>query len=91
MRHIKYLSLKTVTIELATTLQEKAGKNNINLITAKIAYACGAIGYFKKVKLIDFYSSLIEELRGSGGWSEEGKICAKIEDIGGLVYCPKKL
>ena len=89
MRHIKPITVNTVTIEIAGIIEKRLGKNGIDLKTAKISHACGAIGYFKKVRLKDFYSSLNDELKtASSDWDNQTKICSKLEDIGGLRYCP---
>jgi len=92
MRRVKPLTDNTVTIELAEILEKKIGRNGIDLKAAKIGHACGAIAYFKKVRLKDFYTSLIPELKAStSDWSLQAKVCRKIEDIGGLKYCPKEI
>lgn len=92
MRQIKPLTINTVTIEIASDLENKLGRNGIDLITAKIGNACGAIGYFKKVKLRDFYKRLLEEFNLVGNdWNQQAAICSKLEDIGGLKYCPNEI
>lgn len=92
MRSIKTLTTNTVTIELAGILEDRLGRNEIDLVTAKIGQACGAIGYFKKVKLKDFYSTLLTELKSaSSDWNNQEGICSRIEDVGGLKNCPKDL
>lgn len=92
MRQIKPITDNTVTIELAQILEGKIGRNNIDIKTAKIGHACGAVSYFKKVKLKDFYSSFIPEMKAvSGDWHGQGAVCKKIEDIGGLIYCPNEI
>lgn len=89
MRHIQPITDKTVTIEMSSVLQEKLGRTGITLVIAKIAHACGAMGYFKKSRLKDFYNDLDIELKSSASdWNKQSKICAKLEDIGGLNYCP---
>src|SRR5690606_8507654 len=63
----------------------------IKLKTAKIGNACGAMGYFKKVRLIDFYGNLKTEVKKIGSdWTAQKIFCAKLEDIGGLKYCPSE-
>ncbi|WP_312364725.1 hypothetical protein [Sphingobacterium sp.] len=62
LRKIKSLTDNTVQIELAKTIEKRFGRGSVDFKSAKIAYACGAIAYFKKVKLIDFYNTLYEEL-----------------------------
>uniref|UniRef100_UPI004048396C hypothetical protein n=3 Tax=Roseivirga sp. TaxID=1964215 RepID=UPI004048396C len=89
MRHIKPLTEKTVTIEMASILEKKLDRTGINLKTAKIGNACGAMGYFKKVRLMDFYGNLKTEVTKIGSdWTAQKNFCAKLEDIGGLKYCP---
>jgi len=91
MRHIEPFTEKTVIIEMATILEKKLGRTGINLKTAKIGNACGAMGYFKKVRLIDFYGNLKVEAKEIGSdWTAQKKFCAKLEDIGGLKYCPSE-
>jgi len=89
MRHIKPITTTTVTIEIAAIIEKRLGKNGIDLKTAKIGHACGAIGYFKKVRLRDFYSYLRDELKtATSDWDKQTKMCSTLEDIGGLRYCP---
>ena len=91
LRHVSQFSDTQVIIEIANNLEAKLGRNPIDLLTAKLGHASGASGYFKKVKLRDFYGQLLGELRAAGDWSTQGKVMAKFEDIGGLTYCPKEL
>jgi len=89
MRHIKPVTANTVTIEIAASLERRLGRKGIDLITAKVGHACGAIGYFKKAKLKDFYASILRELKDTTEWEAQTVICSKLEDVGGLLYCPK--
>ena len=92
LRHIKPHTNTQVTIDVAATLEDKLGRNPIDLLTAKLGNASGATGYFKKVKLKDFYNQLLTELKASASdWSAQTKIMTKFEDIGGLAYCPEEL
>lgn len=92
MRAVKELTDVTVIIELAGIIEARLGSAGLDLKTAKIAHACGAIGYFKKVRLKDFYSKIYDELAGAGSdWDEQATVCAKLEDIGGLSSCPSDL
>jgi len=91
MRHIQPITDKTVTIEMSSSLQDKLGRTGITLVIAKIAHACGAMGYFKKSRLKDFYNDLDSKLKSAlSDWNKQSRICAKLEDIGGLKYCPKE-
>ncbi len=92
MRHIKPITTNTVTIEIAAIIERRLGKNGIDLKTAKIGHACGAIGYFKKVRIKDFYGLLKDDLNSAkSDWNKQTKICSTLEDIGGLRYCPDEL
>ncbi len=91
MRHIQPITEKTVTIEMASVLEKKLDRTGINLKIAKIGNACGAMGYFKKVRLLDFYGNLKTEVKIIGSdWCGQSKFCSKLEDIGGLKYCPQE-
>jgi DNA-binding MltR family transcriptional regulator len=92
LRHIKPITDKTVTIELASILEDKLGRSGINLMIAKIAYAYGALGYFKRVRLKDFFGKLQEDLKSTGSdWAKQKNVSAKLEDVGGLKNCPDEL
>jgi DNA-binding MltR family transcriptional regulator len=92
MRQIRPITNNTVTIEIASDLENRLGRNAIDLITAKISHACGAIGYFKQVKLRDFYGSILEEFKtASSDWDKQTAICSKLEDVGGLKNCPNEI
>lgn len=92
MRHISELTNTQVVIDTAKILEDKLGRNPIDLITAKLGHATKASGYFKKVKLKDFYSLLLSEIKtASSDWNEQTKVMVKFEDIGGLKYCPDEL
>ncbi|HDZ14057.1 hypothetical protein LCGC14_0762870 [marine sediment metagenome] len=89
LRHVQSLTEKIVTIEIAAILESRLDRLGIDIKTAKISHACGALGYFKKVRLKDFFGKLKNDLKASGNdWSEQKKVCIKIEDIGGLIFCP---
>jgi DNA-binding MltR family transcriptional regulator len=92
MRHIFPLTPNTVTIEIAGIIEAKLNGKSIDLKTAKISNACGAISYFKKVRLKVFYSSILEEIKdASSDWALQTAGVSKLEDIGGLVNCPLEL
>jgi len=91
LRHIKDLTDTQVTIEIAKSLEDKLGRNPIDLLTAKLGNASGATGYFKKVKLKDFYGEFLAELKATSDWSTQTKTMTRFEDIGGLSFCPEDL
>lgn len=92
MRHIREITNTQVTIEIAKNLEDRIGRNPIDILSAKLGHAFGATGYFKKVKLKDYYSSLLEEIKSaSNDWNKQTNVMAKFEDIGGLIYCPDEL
>ena len=91
LRHFKEHTNTTVTIEIAKSLEEKLGRNPIDILTAKLGYATGATGYFKKVKLNEFYQKLLAEIKAVGDWNSQAKFMAKFEDLGGLMFCPPEL
>jgi len=91
LRHIKDHTDAQVTIEVAKSLEDKLGRNPIDILTAKLGNASGATGYFKKVKLKDFYGQLLAEMKASSDWEHQGRVMTKFEDIGGLMYCPDYL
>lgn len=92
LRHIKPITDKTVTIDIAAILEAKLERAGIDLKIAKISQACGALGYFKKVRLKDFFEKIRLGLKDTGtSWSQQKRACAKLEDVGGLKYCPKEV
>jgi len=92
MRHISKFTNTQVVIETAKILEDRLGRNHIDLITAKLGHATNASGYFKKVKLKDFYNQLLNEIEtASNNWPEQTKVMEKFENIGGLRYCPDEL
>ncbi|MFT3918209.1 hypothetical protein [Cloacibacterium sp.] len=92
MRHVGEITNTQVIIDTAKILEDRLGRNPIDLITAKLGHATSASGYFKKVKLKDFYNQLLSEIKAaSSDWSEQTKVMVKFEDIGGLRYCPDEL
>ncbi|MDP2946599.1 MAG: hypothetical protein Q8N88_00655 [Nanoarchaeota archaeon] len=91
LRHIKDHTDPQVTIEVAKSLEDKLERNAIDILTAKLGNASGATGYFKKVKLKDFYGQLLAEIKAARDWNDQTKIMTKFEDIGGLLYCPDEL
>lgn len=92
MRNILPLTPNTVTIEIAGIIEDKLKGGGIDLKTAKISNACGAIAYFKKIRLKVFYSSILTELNdASTSWSKQSAVVSKLEDIGGLINCPMEL
>lgn len=91
MRHLQSRTDKTVVIDLTKSLEERLGKNPVDLKTAKIASACGALGYMKKVKRTDYFTEVFITLLNATDWDDQGKHCANLEDAGGLVHCPDEI
>lgn len=92
MRNIQPLTPNTVTIEIASIIEKRLNGKIIDLKTAKISNACGAIAYFKKIRLKEFYEKLLEELKDSvNDWSDQALAIAKLEDVGGLSSCPPEV
>lgn len=89
MRHISKFTNTQVVIDTAKILEERLGRNPIDLLTAKLGHATSASSYFKKVKLKDYYNFLLTEIKtASNDWAKQAEIMSTIEDIGGLKYCP---
>jgi hypothetical protein len=91
LRHIKTHTSSQVTIGIAKKLEDRIGRNPIDTLTAKIGNASGATGYFKNVKLREFYTTYLTKLKQVGDWDELTKLMKKFEDIGGLQYCPEEI
>lgn len=91
LRHIRNHTAPQVTIEIAKELEEKIGRNTISIKIAKVGNASGATGYFKKVKLKDYYNTFLEKFKATSDWDEQTKIMKLFEDIGGLKFCPIEL
>jgi hypothetical protein len=92
MRNIKDFTFPTVIIEIAAIIETRYTGNGIDLKTAKISYACGAIAYFKKIKLNDFYSKLFDEIGAAAdNWRSQTQVALKLEDIGGIANCPQEI
>lgn len=92
MRHLHPLTPNQVIIEIAGIIDSRYCKKGIDLKTAKISTACGAMPYFKKSKLRDFYTGINLQLENTGNdWSKQGEIVSMIEDIDGIANCPHPL
>lgn len=92
MRHLHPLTPNQVTIEISIIIDSRYCKKGIDIKTAKISTACGAMPYFKRSKLRDFYRNLKSQLDNLGSdWAKQGEVVSMIEDIGGITNCPQPL
>jgi len=92
---VEILTQPSVKIELADYFQQKMGRKGIDILHAKVANACGAMSYFKKARIMDFYKALLFNLQRIGThWTKHtahSDALGDFEDIGGLTYCPDEL
>jgi hypothetical protein len=58
MRYFKVTTKTPVVIEIEKHLEDRLGRNPIDLVTAKIGHAVGASAYFKRTKINDYYHSI---------------------------------
>jgi hypothetical protein len=91
LRHFKSKTKTQVVIASASILEEKL-KGSIDLITAKIGHAIGATSYFKKVKVKDYYNTILDMFSKAGNyWERQTKATYLFHDVGHFSYCPKEL
>jgi hypothetical protein len=91
LMHFKTKTKTACVIEVAKILENKIGKKPIDLVTARIGHAIGATAYFKKIKIKDFYHSLLLQFKSVTKWSEQAKVVGTFNDIGHFTYCPPDL
>lgn len=95
LSHLEQLTQSSVKIELAEYLQQRMGRKGIDILHARVANACGAMSYFKKARILDFYKAIFINLQRIGThWKNHtvhGDALGDFEDIGGLTLCPDEL
>lgn len=90
LRHFRDITKTPVVIESAKKIEEKLGRNPIDIDTAFLSHAIGATPYFKSTKRSDLYSSLAERFKqSSSSWSEQSNITNIFHDLGHFIYCPQ--
>ncbi len=85
-----------VKIEMAEHIQERMGRQGmLDLIHARISYACGALPYLKLARIKDFFERYYKKLEKVGyrwdKYKEHGPLLEEFQDIGGFEYCPEKI
>lgn len=91
LRHFKTTTQTPVVIWIAKELEQKLGRNPIDLITAKIGHAIGATAYFKRTKIKDYYNTIVTQIQDAGSdWSKQTKSVLTFHDIGHFIYCPNE-
>lgn len=94
LRQFSPITKKQVLVELGSKLQERLRNKRLELVVAKVAYAAGILPYLKQRKLEDFFEWMYQRLEKIGyNWRHFESHRAPLEDledVGGLIYCPKK-
>ena len=89
LRHFRSITKTSVTIESAKKIEQKLGRNPIDLNTANLCHAIGATPYFKSTKVSDLYGFLASRFKKSNSsWGEQSEITKVFHDLGHFIYCP---
>ncbi len=95
IRYLEPVTPPQVKIELASNIGQRIGRNKLDLVHAKVAYAFGALPYLRQAQLRDFFASLLQQMEQVGyHWQshdEHSKLLDSFEDVGGLEFCPLDL
>lgn len=95
MRCLEPVTPPQVKIDLASDLGQRVGRSRLDVVHAKVAYACGALPYLRQVQLRDFFDSLYQRMESAGyRWQNHAThtdLLETLEDVGGLVHCPSSL
>ena len=95
MRCLELITPPQVKIELASDLGQRIGRNKLDVVHAKVAYACGALPYLRQVQLRDFFGFLFQQMEKIGyqwqGHTKHANVLEILEDVGGLATCPTAL
>jgi hypothetical protein len=93
LRYLEPTTQAPVRLEIARSLQERIGRQGIDLAHAKVAHAIGALPYLKKVQLEDFFRAYMKKMDDVGyHWTKNEqhvKLLGDLEDLGGLKHCPE--
>ena len=96
LRSLQTRTHNTVKIELGKTIQNRIGRNPIDLAIAKVASASGVMPYLKQRQVEQFFSNFYETRFKKIGyhWKQHdlhSDIFNDFDDVGGLKVCPKEL
>jgi len=96
LKELEELTEPAVKIEIAGHIQERIGRRRqLDLLHAKVAFACGALPYLKQAIVKDFFIEYYKKLQKVGyrwdKYKEHGPFLEELEDIGGLEYCPTEV
>lgn len=95
LRELEPLTQPTVKINLAQHIQERIGRGRLDVLHAKVAFACGSLPYLKRSQVRDFFNAHLKKMQQVGyNWQqyeEHGELLDDLEDIGGFTYSPDEL
>lgn len=93
LRRLEQLTHHQVRLAIAAAIQERIGRHGLDLATAKVAHAIGAIPYLKQTQIADFFTRYLKRMNDVGPhWtksSEHTQLLEDLEDVGGLEHCPE--
>ncbi len=94
MRYLEPVIPPQVKIVLASDLGQRVGRN-LDIVHAKVAFACGALPYLRQRLVHDFFESLFKKMVEVGyewqNYSQHTELLETLEDIGGFENCPPDL
>jgi hypothetical protein len=95
LKEFQQYTENTVKIEIAKLLQERIGHKQITTLIMKVAYAADVIPYLKQRQVRGYFENLWNDFRKvNHHWKfheEHVSILDRLEDVGGLEYCPPEI
>jgi hypothetical protein len=89
---LKSYTHNTVLIESATEFSQRVGRNGLDLLNARVAFAAGILPYLKKNQINEFFKQYFTQMEKVGysfkSYDEHGELLRNLQEVGGLTYCP---
>lgn len=95
LRIFSPITKNTVKVELGQVLQNRIGRDRLELVVGKVAAAAGILPYLRQRQTRQLFGWILERFRlTSYNWRDfaiHGNLLDDLEDIGGLVQAPEEI
>lgn len=93
IQSLEQLTQRPVKLKLATHMQERIGRNPLELLHARVAQASGTLAYIKRAHRSGFFKAFLAEMKKVGhDWrshANHGELLRNLVEVGGLRFCPQ--
>jgi len=92
LRYLEPITQNPVKLTMANEMQERIGRNSLDLLHARVAYTAGLLPYLRTSQRRTFFEAQHENLRKIGhtfrSHAAHGEALRTLLEVGGLQFCP---